>query len=43
MLGMPTDEADVRVFVEPHYLYRVFYRLKGTEVRVLRILHRAQK
>jgi toxin ParE1/3/4 len=42
MLGVPTDEADVRVLIETQYHYRVFYRVVGSEVLVIRILHRAQ-
>ncbi len=42
-LGKPTDESDVHVIIEPEYLYRVFYRLEGQEVFVIRILHRRQK
>ena len=43
MLGFPTDEEDVRVLIETEYLYRVFYRVQGTQVLVIRILHRAQQ
>ena len=42
LLGKPTDEADVHVIVEPEYLYRVFYRVKGKQVFVIRILHGRQ-
>ena len=42
LLGKSTDELDVHVIVEPEYLYRVFYRLKGQEVLVIRILHGRQ-
>ena len=42
LLGKPTDEADVRVIMEPEYLYRVFYRVKGQQVIVIRILHGRQ-
>jgi toxin ParE1/3/4 len=38
-LGRMTDEADVHVIVEPDYLHRVFYRVQGQEVFVIRILH----
>jgi toxin ParE1/3/4 len=41
-LGKLTDEADVRVLIEPEYLYRVFYRIDGELVIVIRILHGAQ-
>ena len=43
LLGKPTDEADVHVIIEPEYLYRVFYRLEGQEVFVIRILHGRQR
>jgi plasmid stabilization system protein ParE len=39
LLGRATDEADVHAIVEPDYLYRVFYRVQGQEVFVIRILH----
>ena len=42
LLGKPTDEADVRVIIEPEYLYRVFYSVKGQQVFVIRILHGRQ-
>jgi plasmid stabilization system protein ParE len=42
LLGKPTDEADVHVIIEPEYLYRVFYRVKGQQVFVIRILHGRQ-
>jgi toxin ParE1/3/4 len=38
-LGKVTDEAGVRVIVEPGYHYRVFYNIKDRQVLVLRILH----
>jgi len=41
-LGKPTDEADVHVIIEPEYLYRVFYRVEGQQVIVIRILHGRQ-
>jgi plasmid stabilization system protein ParE len=41
-LGKLTDEVDVHVIIEPEYLYRVFYRVDGERVVVLRILHRSQ-
>jgi plasmid stabilization system protein ParE len=41
-LGKLTDEAHVRVVIEPEYLYRVFYTIDGKVVTVLRILHRSQ-
>jgi plasmid stabilization system protein ParE len=41
-LGKATDEAGVHVIVEPDYLYRVFYRMRGPEVVVIRILHGRQ-
>jgi plasmid stabilization system protein ParE len=43
LLGRLTDEADVHVLVEPEYLYRVFYRVEGELVTVIRILHRSQQ
>jgi plasmid stabilization system protein ParE len=42
LLGKLTDEADVHVIIEPEYLYRVFYRVKGQQVFVIRILHGRQ-
>ena len=44
LLGAPTDETDVHVLTEPDDLYRVFYRVQGKQVMVIRIriLHRAQ-
>ena len=42
LLGKATDEADVHVISEPEYLYRVFYRVKGQQVFVIRILHGRQ-
>ncbi len=42
LLGKPTDEADVHVLVEPEYRYRVFYRVEGKEVMVVRVLRRGQ-
>ena len=41
-LGKPTDEVDVHVIIEREYHYRVFYRLVGQEVFVIRILHGRQ-
>jgi toxin ParE1/3/4 len=43
LLGKLTDETDVHVLVEPEYLYRVFYRVEGKLVTVIRILHRSQQ
>jgi plasmid stabilization system protein ParE len=43
MLGKLTDEPDVHVLIEPEYLYRVFYRVDGEHVTVIRILHRSQQ
>ena len=43
LLGMLTDEGDVHVLIEPEYLYRVFYRVEGRVVTVIRILHRSQQ
>jgi toxin ParE1/3/4 len=42
-LGTLTDERDVHVLIEPKYLYRVFYRVDGHVVTVIRILHRSQQ
>ena len=42
LLGKPTDEADVHVIMEPEYLYHVFYRVKGQQVFVIRVLHGRQ-
>jgi plasmid stabilization system protein ParE len=42
LLGKPTDEGDVHVIIEPEYQYRVFYKVKGQEVFVIRILHGRQ-
>ena len=42
LLGKLTDEADVHVLIEPEYLYRVFYRIDGELVTVIRILHGSQ-
>ena len=41
-LGMKTDEGNVRVLIEPEFLYRIFYEVRGTDIFVIRILHRAQ-
>jgi toxin ParE1/3/4 len=41
-LGKTTDESDVYLIVEPEFLYRIFYELRGDDVFVIRILHRAQ-
>jgi plasmid stabilization system protein ParE len=43
LLGKSTDETDVHVLIEPEYLYRVFYRVEGQLVTVIRILHRSQQ
>lgn len=43
LLGKLTDEGDVHVLIEPEYLYRVFYRVGGEVVTVIRILHRSQQ
>jgi plasmid stabilization system protein ParE len=42
MLGQLTDEPGVHVLIEPEYLYRVFYRIDGELVTVVRILHGSQ-
>jgi plasmid stabilization system protein ParE len=42
MLGKLTDEPSVHVLIEPEYLYRVFYRIDGDLVTVIRILHGSQ-
>lgn len=42
LLGKVTDEAGVHVIIEPEYLYRVFYRIGGSDVFVIRILHGRQ-
>ena len=39
LLGKITDEADIHVLIEPEYRYRVFYRISGEKVSVIRILH----
>jgi plasmid stabilization system protein ParE len=41
-LGKATEVAEVRVIVEPEYLYRVFYVINDGEVLVLRVLHGRQ-
>ena len=41
-LGKITDEGEVRVIIEPEYLYRVFYKVENDEVVVIRILHGRQ-
>ena len=38
-----TDETDVHVIMEPEYLYRIFYRVKGQQVFVVRILPGRQR
>ena len=43
MLGKPTDEAGVRVIIEPEYLYRVFYQTEREQLYVIRILHGRQR
>ena len=42
LLGRPTDEGDVRVLIEPQYGYRLFYRVRGRDVLVTRMLHSAE-
>ena len=42
LLGKVTDEAGVHVLIEPEYRYRVFYRISGEKVSVIRILHSSQ-
>ena len=42
LLGKLTDEPGVQVIIEPEYMYRVFYRIVGREVIVVRILHHRQ-
>ena len=42
LLGKATDEAGVRVIIEPEYLYRVFYSIRDQEVFAIRILHGRQ-
>jgi addiction module RelE/StbE family toxin len=39
LLGRMTDEPAVRVIIEPQYLYRIFYRVHGDVVYVIRVLH----
>ena len=41
-LGVKTDEGSVRLLIEPEYLYRIFYDIRGNEIFVIRILHRSQ-
>ena len=43
LLGKLTDEGDVRVIIEPEYLYRVFYRVSSDAVLIIRVLHRSQR
>ena len=43
LLGKLTDEPDVHVLIEPGYRYRVFYRVDGERVSVIRILHGSQR
>jgi plasmid stabilization system protein ParE len=38
-LGKTTDVPDVHVLIEPEYLHRIFYRIEGEQVIVLRVLH----
>ena len=40
-LGMETDEGSVRLLIEPEYLYRIFYEVRGREIFVVRISHRS--
>jgi plasmid stabilization system protein ParE len=42
-LGMKTDEGNVRVLIEPDYLYRIFYEVRDADIFVIRVLHRAQE
>lgn len=42
LLGKPSDETDVHVVIEPEYRYRVFYRVEGKQVLVIRVLHGSQ-
>ena len=42
LLGKATDELGVHVIIEPEYLYRVFYRVDGRGVLVVRVLHGRQ-
>lgn len=41
-LGKTTDESGVYLIIEPQYLYRIFYRLEGELVFVIRILQSRQ-
>jgi toxin ParE1/3/4 len=41
-LGRATDRPDVYRLVQARFQYRIFYRLRGDEVIILRVLHGAQ-
>ena len=42
MVGKLTHEPGVHLLIEPEYLYRVFYRIDGELVTVIRVLHGSQ-
>jgi len=43
LLGKRTDEPRVHLLIEPKYLYRVFYRVEGDTIFIIRVLHRSQE
>jgi addiction module RelE/StbE family toxin len=43
LLGKQTDEPRVHLLIEPRYLYRVFYRVEGQTIFIIRVLHRSQE
>lgn len=43
LLGRRTDEPRVHLLIEAKYLYRVFYRVEGDTIFVIRVLHPRQE
>ena len=43
LLGKRTDEPRVHLLIEPKYLYRVFCRVEGETIFIIRVLHRRQE
>ncbi|KAB2943617.1 MAG: type II toxin-antitoxin system RelE/ParE family toxin [Hyphomicrobium sp.] len=42
-MGKATEEGDVRVVIVPRYLFRIFYRVEGDTIFVIRVLHPRQE
>lgn len=43
LLGKQTDEPRVHLLIETEYLYRIFYRVEGDVIFVIRVLHPRQE